>query len=174
MEDNLIIVNNKNIQMGWGRKEEIEYLNMSFRCVHVLVFIDDKLILPKFSMNKRKFPNMVTSSAVGHVKKYEDNESAAKRCLWECLGIKKEILKDIGEFNLNYGKSIVFHKVYSTTVKSEKEIEINPIEFQGYTLKSIKEIEGVIKNSSEFMESFKKSFSCLKREKNSISLFNNF
>ncbi|MCC7552254.1 hypothetical protein KO317_01140 [Candidatus Micrarchaeota archaeon] len=170
MEEELTIVNNKNTVIGWGRKEEIEYLDMSFRCVNIIVFLkEDTLILPRFSMNKKKFPNRLTSSAVGHVNKYESYENAAKRCLWGCLGIKTEILKDIGEFSIIYGKSIIFHKIYSIQLNHEDKIILNPLEFQGYEKKSISQIEKEIsKGGYEYTQSFIKSFEFIKREKRKL------
>lgn len=174
MEDELAIVNRENRIIGWGRKDEIEYLNMSFRCVHIIVFLKNEMIvLPRFSMNKKKFPNMLTSSSIGHINRYEDYENAAKRALWECLGLKNNLLKNIGEFEIVYEKSLVFHKVYSTELDDEKKIVLNPMEFQGYEKKSIYTIEKELsKGGYEYTNSFKNSFSFVKREKRKLFAFN--
>ncbi|MFA5382530.1 MAG: NUDIX domain-containing protein [Candidatus Micrarchaeia archaeon] len=176
MDDSLIIVDRKNEIMGWGGKSEIELLDMSFRCVHILVFLPDKrIVLPRFSMNKVKFPNMIHSSATGYVKRYEEYTDAAKRALWECLGIKKEELKEVGSFKIEYKKCLVFHKVYTTEIKNEKEITLNPLEFQNYEKKDIESIiEDLEKNRHKYTNSFLKSFEFIKKEKKKLFIFNNF
>ena len=167
MEDILTIVNGKDKIMGWGEKSQIEYLDMSFRCVHILAILPDKtIILPKFSMSKKKFPNMVTSSAIGHVKRNENYKTAAKRCLWECLGIKKEDLKEIGNFSVDYKGNTVFHRVFSVQIVSENEIDLNPLEFQNYEKKTVETIKKEIKKGGyEYTISFKKSIEFIKEKK---------
>lgn len=83
------------------------------RFVNIIIINDDnKILLPKRTSNRRKFPNCYDFSVGGHVNSGEKYEEAAYRELKEELGIENVKLKEVAYFSPFESNSNTFQKVY--------------------------------------------------------------
>lgn len=89
-------------------------LDHNVRVINVFIFnSEDKLLLPKRTMNRRIFPGCFDFSCGEHVVSGEDYYEATKRGLNEELGIKDAELIELGKLTPKDGVSC-FMKVYKT------------------------------------------------------------
>lgn len=83
------------------------------RFVNIIIINDDnKILLPKRTSNRRKFPNCYDFLVGGHVNSGEKYEEAAYRELKEELGIENVKLKEVAYFSPFESNSNTFQKVY--------------------------------------------------------------
>ena len=104
------IVDDNNKVIGTSKKDS----NHHFRSVHIWVFSKNgELLLSKRPKEIKRFPNMTTSSAGGHLDSGETYKQGAARELKEELGISTN-LTFCCTFVWKKGKQKVFHELYST------------------------------------------------------------
>lgn len=108
------IVNDQNKVIGVISKRLIYKKNHNHRIVHVLV-VDPKtgkILVQKRASKKDFMPDTYCTSAGGHVKAGENYLSAAKRELFEELGIKEKLVK-ISSFALEEDGHKKFIRLFS-------------------------------------------------------------
>lgn len=95
----LDIVDDDNRVIGKERHEKVYENKLSHRIAHIFVFNSKgQLLLQKRARTKHFCPGYLCTSAGGHVKSGESYESAAKRELFEELGIRDAGLERLHEF----------------------------------------------------------------------------
>ncbi len=98
-----------------GTREDAKRLDLWRRCVHVFVFNPEELLLIcKRTRNARSYPNLYTSSAGGSVHLGETYLAAARREVYEELGIGGRLI-GVGLFQVIGVHGKVLHHLYRTT-----------------------------------------------------------
>lgn len=144
--ENLITIVNENDEpIGSATISEARRKGLIHRVVRIMV--ENKagmILLQKRSRNMDAYPGCWDNSAAGHVDSDEDYLCAAKRELFEEIGIKTENLKEIGSYfsDDKYGDSEIkrFNKVYKLVSESKpaklQKSEVETVEW--FTLDQIK------------------------------------
>lgn len=97
-----------------GTKEDALRLGLWRRVVHIFVFDrHGKLLICRRPPTVSSYPNMITSSAGGHVECDEPYRAAAKRELFEELGLRAK-LTDMGRFDVVGRRGKIIHHLFST------------------------------------------------------------
>lgn len=117
-----------------GTKLEARRLGLWNRGVHIFVINNRKdLLICKRPISKRAYPGLITSSAGGHVEVGEDYLTAARREVYEELGLRCR-LRDLGRFDVvsrSHGKTI--HRLFlgdAENVRAASASEIVSLEFR--------------------------------------------
>lgn len=120
-----IVVNEQDDIVGYTSRFECHHNpHIIHRAVDVILFNDKKeILLQKRSSNKDTFPGYYTVSASGHVDKGETYLTAARREIYEELGIKevntiqlKKIAKYILRFPYETEMTVLYTGVYNGKV----------------------------------------------------------
>lgn len=140
-----------------GTKEDARHLHLWRRVVHIFIFDrKGKLLICKRPASKDAYPNLITSSAGGHVERGESYRAAAKRELYEELGLTAS-LKDFDHFNISglHGKIITRLFIGHCA----KEIRPDPKEIASHRFASISSLKKDIRNHpKKFAPPFRKAF----------------
>lgn len=159
MQDEYLDIVDENdnvIDKDWRNSIYKKGLNHNIRAVNVFIFnSENKLLLPKRSMNRRIYPGCFDFSCAEHVASGEDYYQAAKRGLEEELGIKDLELIELGKLTPKDGVSC-FMKVY----KSEYNEDITNYDKDGidklfwHSLEEVKQMIAEDKNKfkGDFLE----------------------
>ena len=93
-------------------RNDVHRLMLPHRAIHVFVFRPDgRLLIHLRSEDKEEFPGVWTSSASGHVSAGETYDAAARRELFEELGIRAP-LEPLKKFDACPDTSLEFTKLY--------------------------------------------------------------
>lgn len=113
-EEYFDIVNSKNQVIGKASRTECHSRKeLIHRDVHIIVMDNSgRIFLKKRRDDRRLYPGMWESSACGHVMAGEDYDLAAKRELYEELGIKGVLLKEVDEFLFSTEFETQFTRLY--------------------------------------------------------------
>ncbi|OGY97869.1 MAG: hypothetical protein A2855_02235 [Candidatus Liptonbacteria bacterium RIFCSPHIGHO2_01_FULL_57_28] len=102
-----------------GTKEAAKASRLFTRSVHIILENrSGKIMLCTRPMTKKSYPGMMTSSAGGHVERGETYEKAARRELFEELGLKLR-LKDAGRFDVVNRRERAIHRLFVGKLKKE-------------------------------------------------------
>ena len=93
MEEILDVINAKNVVIAQVTQEEVYNRKLNHRIVHIFVIhpSEDRVYLQKRSESKSFLPGYYCTSAGGHVKSGESYLEAAKRELYEEIGLKTQL-----------------------------------------------------------------------------------
>ena len=140
-----------------SRKECHSNPELIHRGVFIAIFNSaGELLLQKRSMQKDLNPGKWVASSSGHVDSGDSYEKAAKRELFEELGIKKK-LKFMFDFD-NYSKK-QREKMKVVIIRYDGPFKINPEEIEYVKFFKIEEIKNMIdKNKNDFTPGFLKFF----------------
>lgn len=136
--ENLITIVNENDEpIGSATISEARQKGLIHRIVRIMVEgSSSRILLQKRSNNMESYPGCWDHSAAGHVDSGEDYLSAAKRELFEEIGIKAENLEEIGSYfsdDSSDGQTIKrFNKVYKLVSES------NPAKLQKSEVEEVK------------------------------------
>ena len=132
--------------------------NLIHRSVHIFVFNSQKqLFVQKRGENTDMHPNLLCSSAAGHVTAGDDYGKTAFRELKEELGIEPEMVVPVFEIKLNDGKQTEFVTLFFCYHNGK--VEPNTKELGGGEFRNIKDIkENIEANGDEFTPFFKEVF----------------
>lgn len=96
MTENVILVDEKNKEIGQGEKMEVHRQGKLHRAFSVFVFNSDgQLLIQKRAKGKYHCGGLWTNTCCSHPRPSEAVEAAAKRRLWEEMGIECG-LKEVG------------------------------------------------------------------------------
>ncbi len=108
----LTVVDNNDVVLGYSTKEDIQRRGLSYRCVQVFLFNSkNELLLCKRPATKKRFA-LQWASVMGHVRKGETYEEAARREVMEELGIDTRLTR-VTKFNVVDGAHRVFQEIFS-------------------------------------------------------------
>jgi len=101
------------------------------RGVHVFLFTaDGKMLIQKRSADRTQYPSVWDCSVSEHVKAGEDYHAAARRGLWEELGLEGVDLRPLVRFRMNYGPN---DNEISTLFRGQVEparVRFDPVEIE--------------------------------------------
>ena len=125
MADSLIqIVNESDIPQGASTISEAQKQGLIHRIARVMV--EDpagNILLQKRQSDRSLYPNCWDNSAAGHVDEGEDYDTAAKREMFEEIGLKDVEIKELGYYQTNgsfEGRKLNrFNKAYKVVVPSD-------------------------------------------------------
>lgn len=151
----LLDIHDKKITMG--TKDDAKRLRLWRRVVHIFIFNNkNELLICKRPASKDAYPNLITSSAGGHVELGESYHVAAKRELYEELGLSTH-LKNIGRFDITglHGKMI--HHLFIG--RSADKIRPDPKEISSYKFATVASlIKEIRARPKKFTPPFRKAF----------------
>lgn len=128
----VVVDENDNI-IDYRRREECHSdKSLIHRSTGIVIFNNKgKILVQKRSQTKDLYPGYFTISCAGHVKKDEEYEDAAKREMFEEIGIKvplKFINKKLLKLPLETEFDTLFTAVYDGQFKTSKD-EVESVEF---------------------------------------------
>jgi len=143
-----------------GTKVDAKNFGFFTRSVHILLFNSEgEVMICKRSPDKKNYPNMLTSSAGGHVEQGESYKVAAVRELKEELGVTTS-LKDYGRFDVITSRERAIHHLFIG--KTYKKIHADPREISSYSFLSIKALTHDINfHPHKYCKPFHEAFKCL-------------
>ena len=155
------VVNEKDNVIGESFKDECHKKGLWHRAASIFVFNKEgKLLIQKRAPNMSR-PNLLCSSASGHLQKGESYEKGAKRELKEELGINCEI-KFIGKFimEFSYPDGEIDKEHYMLFICNyDGEFNIQEEELSDINFFSIDKLEEMInENGNLFTPGFKQEF----------------
>ncbi len=160
-EEKVDIVNDSDKVVGQKKKSECHKKGLMHRAATVLVFNKNGELLVQKRSPKVARPNLLCSSASGHVLG-ESYQEAAQRELEEELGIKKCDLKKIGKYKLDvtYFDGMVDKEFYMLYVcQYDGEIILDGREVSSIRFLSVDKIKKMIKeNKEQFTPGFRQEF----------------
>lgn len=104
MDELFDIVTEDDIVTHQAMRSTVHAQGLWHRGVHVFLFTaDGKLLIQKRSAERAQYPSVWDCSVSEHIKAGEDYHAAARRGLWEELGLEGVDLRPIVRFRMNYG-----------------------------------------------------------------------
>lgn len=140
-DETVDLVDEEDKVVGSSTVAECVRMGLLHRAVAVLVVRSTgAYVLQRRSRKDTWHPGLLTISSTGHVKRSETYEAAAKRELWEELGIagdvrevKKYLLPPISSGSLTEHEWVAFY-----TCRSDSPCTVDPVELEG-----VVEVDGV-------------------------------
>ncbi len=132
MKERIQIVDENDQPLGYATREEAWAKKLRHRFVRIIVTNEDgEVLIQKRSPLKKKYPNVWTDAATGHVDYGETYEIAAPRELQEEIGVVAE-LKFLGKFyteDISDGKAtLAFHGVFQATIPKVTHLHLQESE----------------------------------------------
>ncbi len=119
MDEYLTVVDEKNEVQGYSTKADIQRRGLNYRCVQVFLSnAKDELLICRRPEEKKKFAGQFAASAMGHVLRGEDYETAAKREMMQELGVNVRLRKAT-KFSVQDGDNTVFQEIYHGALAEE-------------------------------------------------------
>ncbi|MEE9348958.1 MAG: isopentenyl-diphosphate Delta-isomerase [Flavobacteriaceae bacterium] len=150
-EEKVILVNQKNEQIGLMNKMEAHEKAVLHRAFSVFVFNDKKeLLLQQRAKHKYHSPNEWTNTCCSHQRNGETNLEAGKRRLMEEMGFECD-LKDVFSFiyKAPFANGLTEHELDHVMIGHYNEDpEINKEEVGDFCWMSLEDIENDIKQQS--------------------------
>ncbi|MFC1855297.1 NUDIX domain-containing protein [Thermodesulfobacteriota bacterium] len=153
MVEYIDIVNENNIVLGPGERNQVHEKRLHHRSVHIFLSNSKgELFIQKRAKTKKEHPGKYDSSAAGHVDAGEDYDSAAHRELEEELRIRTE-LTYVAKIDASTETDNEFIHFY--TALSDDEISIDRHEIDDGFFLTISEINRLINSDkSAFTPAF--------------------
>ncbi|MBI5881165.1 NUDIX domain-containing protein [archaeon] len=105
-------VDNNDVVLGYSTREDILRRGLNYRCVQVfLLNSKNDLLICKRPATKKRFASQ-WAAVMGHVRRGETYEEAAKREVMEELGINTRLHR-VSKFSVVDGANRVFQEIYS-------------------------------------------------------------
>lgn len=143
-EENVILVNEKDEQIGLMPKMEAHQKALLHRAFSVFIFNDkDELMLQQRAYTKYHSPGLWTNTCCSHQREGESNIEAGKRRLREEMGFSTE-LKDTTSFiyKAPFDNGLTEHEFDHILVgKYNDEPDLNPEEAAGYKWLTLEEVK---------------------------------
>jgi isopentenyldiphosphate isomerase len=98
--------------VGRVPRGEVLQLGANFRTVHVFVFHGGDLLLQQLAPTRERHPERWGSSVAAYLHAGEDYEQAARRRLWEELGLEGALTR-IGKTRMEDERSLKFVELYT-------------------------------------------------------------
>lgn len=152
-EEKVIIVNEKDEQIGLMPKLEAHEKAVLHRAFSVFIFNDkNELMLQQRALNKYHSPGLWTNTCCSHQRDGESNIQAGKRRLKEEMGFVTD-LKDTISFiyKAPFDNGLTEHEFDHILVGYyDYEPNINPDEVSAWKWMSLEDVRTDIKNNSDF------------------------
>src|SRR5690606_32224750 len=143
-EENVILVNEKDEQIGLMPKMEAHQKALLHRAFSVFIFNEnDELMLQQRAYTKYHSPGLWTNTCCSHQREGESNIEAGKRRLREEMGFSTE-LKDTTSFiyKAPFDNGLTEHEFDHILVgKYNDEPDLNPEEAAGYKWLTLEEVK---------------------------------
>lgn len=148
------IVDAEDKPIGVASMSEAQEKGLIHRIVRIMVENSDGKILLQKRANKMTWPNCWDNSAAGHVDEGEDYLGAARRELFEEIGLDGQDLTEVGKYYSDavYQGRILkrFNMVYKL-VAEETPSQLNPIEVTEVAWFTVENAKKLIKTSPELV-----------------------
>jgi isopentenyl-diphosphate delta-isomerase len=105
-------VDDEDRPVGQVPRGEVLQLGLNFRTVHVFVFHDDRLLLQQLAPTRDRHPERWGSSVAAYLHAGEEYDQAARRRLWEELGLEGP-LQRVGKTRMEDERSLKFVELYT-------------------------------------------------------------
>ena len=153
MTESIIFVDENDIQIGTGTREEAWARGIYVRIVRAILRDEKGRILSQYrSATKKSYPNCWTDSASGHVDEGDSYDSAIKREMLEEIGFETK-LNFIGKFASEdvIGENTIreFNAIYEGVIDSNAELSLQEEEVSEVKWFEINELKEEIKNSPD-------------------------
>lgn len=156
-EDPLIlIVDEHDVPVGAESINDVQIKGLLHRIVRIMVEDEaGNLLLQKRTDDKALYPGRWDNSAAGHVDEGESYETAAKRELYEEIGLQGVDLIEVGYYE-HHGKfrdRILnrFTKVYKVKVPKETEFLLEPSEVAAVQWFTVQEVRDLIEHQPDLL-----------------------
>lgn len=170
INDKVILINNNNIKIGEKEKIEAHKKGLLHRAFSVVLFNHQgEMLLQKRQKDKYHSGGLWTNTACGHPRPGEKIAEAAKRRLFEEMGIKTKLKKIFTfSYNFNFKNGIIENEIDTVFAGTIKTTKINPdkkeVEDWKWSEKSILQKE-IQKEPEKFTYWFKIIYLKLKQTK---------
>lgn len=158
-EEKVILVNNKDEQIGLMPKMEAHEKGLLHRAFSVFVFNDrNELMLQQRALSKYHSPGLWTNTCCSHQREGESNIAAGKRRLQEEMGFSTELRDTISFiYKAPFDNGLTEHEFDHILVgKFNDEPKLNPEEAADYKWLNLEEVRrDMIKNPDIYTEWFK-------------------
>jgi len=115
MTENIILVNEKDVEVGIAEKLKVHQEGLLHRAFSLFVYQGDKLLLQKRQLHKYHSAGLWTNTCCSHPRAGEDITSAVVRRLKEELGISIEIASliklDIFHYKAQVGSGLLENEI---------------------------------------------------------------
>ncbi len=170
MEERVVLVDKNDIEIGTLEKQKAHLKGKLHRAISVFIFNSKgDLLLQQRALSKYHSSGLWSNTCCTHPRKGESTEVAAKRRLFEEMGIKCDLsFKFSFIYKAELSNGLIEHEfdhVYFG--ESDNEPILNPLEAKNFKYENIYTlINNVKKNSTEYTEWFK---ICLDEVKNILN-----
>jgi isopentenyl-diphosphate delta-isomerase len=106
------VVDDEDRPIGRLPRGEVLEAGANFRTVHVFVFHEDRLLLQQLAPTRERHPERWGSSVAAYLHASEHYEDAARRRLWEELGLEGELHR-VGNTRMEDERSLKFVELYT-------------------------------------------------------------
>jgi isopentenyl-diphosphate Delta-isomerase len=106
------VVDDENRPIGRAPRGEVLAAGLNFRTVHIFVFHQERLLLQQLAPTRDRHPERWGSSVAAYLHADEGYEHAARRRLWEELGLEGD-LQRVGETRMQDERSLKFVELYT-------------------------------------------------------------
>lgn len=158
-EEKVILVNQKDEQVGLMPKMEAHEKGLLHRAFSVFIFNDkNELMLQQRALSKYHSPGLWTNTCCSHQREGEDNISAGKRRLQEEMGFSTELRDTISfVYKAAFDNGLTEHEYDHILVgKFNDDPNLNPEEAAAFKWLSLEEVrEDMQKNPLIYTEWFK-------------------
>lgn len=158
-EEKVILVNNKDEQIGLMPKMEAHEKGLLHRAFSVFVFNDrNELMLQQRALSKYHSPGLWTNTCCSHQREGESNIAAGKRRLQEEMGFSTELRDTISFiYKAPFDNGLTEHEFDHILVgKFNSEPKLNPEEAADYKWLNLEEVRNdMMENPHIYTEWFK-------------------
>ena len=151
MNDEIILVNEKDEPVGYGSKEDIHRTGDLHRAFSVFLYNGRKLLIQQRADHKYHSPGLWANTCCSHPRKGEKTDDAVKRRLMEEAGIECEA-HEIFSFlyKCQFNENLYEHEYDHVYLgKYDGTYEINPDEVKAFRWIDISELQIDIENHPE-------------------------
>lgn len=170
-KDEYDLVNEQDEVLRQGTYEDARREGLFTRSVHILLADPrGRFMLCKRAASKKTYPNLVTSSAGGHVEKGETFEQAAYRELKEELEVRVRLF-DVGRFDVITEQERTIHHLFVGSLDTEamRTSSTDPTEVASHAFVSLqKAASDALRRPKKYAPPFRQAIELLARPKTYI------